>query len=128
MTLRAVVIVALCNSLSSGALRQGESPIGTYKLAFQPRSEIVTATLTIARRDSGYRATIDMQQLHRLVTSDSVSVVNGRVRAYLPNETAGLTFEFGIDKPRDDKFLVHLDDGDMRGPLTVERVKPKSAP
>src|SRR5262245_63850481 len=110
--MRAAGLIALiCCSLARSSLPQAESPVGTYKLTFQPRSEVVTATLTIARRDSGYRATIDMRQLHRLVTSDSVSVVNGRLRAYLPNETADLTFEFGIAKSGDDKCLVHLDDG-----------------
>ena len=124
--MRMPVAIALCWTLATLLVRQGENPVGTYKLTFQPRSEVVTATLRIARRDSGYRATIDMAQLHRLVTSDSVSVVDGRVRAYLPNETADLTFEFGIEKPRDDKFLVHLDDIDLRGALVVERVKPRS--
>jgi hypothetical protein len=126
--MRSAFVAGLCCAISALPSRQGESPLGTYRLTFQPRSEVVSATLTIARRDSGYRATIDMRQLHRLVTSDSVLVVDGRLRAYLPNETADLTFEFGIDKPRNDSFLVHLDDGDRRGPLTVERVKPKSAP
>jgi hypothetical protein len=126
--MRVAVVLALCGLLSGSRSRQGESPVGTYELTFQPRSEVMTATLTIARRDSGYRATIDMRQLHRPVTSDSVSVVDGRLRAYLPNETADLTFEFGIEKPRNDNFLVHFDDGDLRGPLAVERVKPKSAP
>ena len=126
--MRSAFVVALCCVISAMPSRQGESPVGTYKLTFQPRSEVVTATLTIARRDSGYRATIDMRQLHRLVTSDSVSVVDGRLRAYLPNETADVTFEFGIGQPRNDSFLVHLDDSDLRGPLTVERVKPRSGP
>jgi len=82
--MRSAFVGALCCVISALPSRQGESPVGTYKLTFQPRSEVVTATLTIARRDSGYRATIS--------------------------------------------FLVHFDDGDMRGPLTVERVKPKGAP
>ena len=100
---------------------QGESPVGTYELTFQPRAEVMTATLVIARRDSGYRASITMRQLRRVVTSDSVSVTDGRLHVYLPSEVADLTFDFGIQKPKDDVFLVHLDDGDMHGPLQVGR-------
>ena len=104
---------------------QGESPVGTYQLTFQPRAEVMTATLVIARRDSGYRASITMRQLRRVVTSDSVSVTDGRLHVFLPSEVADLTFDFGIQKPRDDVFLVHLDDGDMHGPLQVGRPAPK---
>jgi hypothetical protein len=104
---------------------QGESPVGTYQLTFQPRTEVMTATLVIARRDSGYRASITMRQLRRVVTSDSVSVTDGRLHVFLPSEVADLTFDFGIQKPRDDVFLVHLDDGDMHGPLQVGRPAPK---
>jgi len=100
---------------------QGESPVGTYTLTFQPRAEVMTATLVIARRDSGYRASITMRQLRRVVTSDSVSVTDGRMHVYLPNEVADLTFDFGIQTPKDDVFLVHLLDGDMHGPLEVGR-------
>ena len=104
---------------------QGESPVGTYQLTFQPRAEVMTATLVIARRDSGYRASITMRQLRRVVTSDSVSVTDGRLHVFLPSEVADHTFDFGIQKPRDDVFLVHLDDGDMHGPLQVGRPAPK---
>jgi len=107
--------IALCCVL------QGESPVGSYTLTFQPRAEVMTATLVIARRDSGYRASITMRQLRRVVTSDSVSVTDGRLHVYIPSEVADLTFDFGIQKPRDDVFLVHLDDGDMHGPLQVGR-------
>lgn len=100
---------------------QGESPVGTYSLAFQPRTEVMTATLVIAKRDSGYRATITMRQLRQVVTSDSVSLLDGRLHVYIPNDVADLTFDFGVDKPRDDAFLVHLLDGDMHGPLQVGR-------
>jgi hypothetical protein len=115
MTMLTLLGFALCCSL------QGENPVGTYALTFQPRAEVMTATLVIARRDSGYRASITMRQLRRVVTSDSVSVVDGRLHVYVPNEVADLTFDFGIDRPRDDVFLVHLDDGDMHGPLQVGR-------
>ncbi|HEV8448839.1 MAG TPA: hypothetical protein VGQ44_18540 [Gemmatimonadaceae bacterium] len=107
--------IAFCCAL------QGENPVGTYTLTFQPRAEVMTATLVIARRDSGYRASITMRQLRRVVTSDSVSVTDGRLHVYLPSEVADLTFDFGIQKPKDDVFLVHLDDGDMHGLLQVGR-------
>lgn len=117
--MNALVALALCCAM------QGESPVGTYQLTFQPRAEVMTATLVIARRDSGYRASITMRQLRRVVTSDSVSVVDGRLHVYLPSEVADLTFDFGIDKPRTDVFLVHFDDGDLHGPLQVGRPAPK---
>jgi hypothetical protein len=120
--MRSVIMLACCLALG----QQGESPVGTYNLSFQPRAEVMTATLVIAKRDSGYKARITMRQLRRVVTSDSVSVLNGRVRVYIPSEVADLTFEFGLGRPDDDRFLVHLDDGDMRGPLSVERAKPRS--
>jgi hypothetical protein len=85
----------------------------------------MTATLVIARRDSGYRASITMRQLRRVVMSDSVSVVDGRLHVYMPNEVADLTFDFGIQKPANDTFLVHLDNDDMRGALQVGRQPPK---
>jgi hypothetical protein len=119
MTMLTVLGFALCCAF------QGENPVGTYALTFQPRAEVMTATLVIARRDSGYRASVTMRQLHRVVTSDSVSVVDGRLHVYIPNEVADLTFDFGIDRPRDDTFLVHLDDGDMHGSLQVGRPAPK---
>src|SRR5262245_4864518 len=114
-----IMALALCCAI------QAESPIGTYELTFQPRAEVMTATLVIARRDSGYRASITMRQLRRVVTSDSVSVSDGRLHVYLPNEVADLTFDFRLDRPRDDVFLVHLLDGDMRGSLQVGRPAPK---
>ena len=117
--MQTMVALALCCAV------QGESPVGTYQLTFQPRAEVMTATLVIARRDSGYRASITMRQLRRVVTSDSVSVTDGRLHVYIPSEVADLTFDFGIQKPRDDVFLVHLDDGDMHGPLQVGRPAPK---
>jgi hypothetical protein len=117
--MQTLLALALCCAM------QGESPVGTYTLAFQPRAEVMTATLVIARRDSGYRASVTMRQLRRVVTSDSVSVVDGRLHVYLPSEIADLTFDFGIQKPKDDAFLVHLDDGDMHGPLQVGRPAPK---
>jgi hypothetical protein len=117
--MHALLALALC------CAAQGENPVGTYALTFQPRSEVMTATLVIARRDSGYRASITMRQLRRVVTSDSVSITDGRLHVYLPNEVADVTFDFGVQKPRDDVFLVHLDDGDMRGPLQVGRPAPK---
>ena len=110
-----LMALALCCAV------QGESPVGTYALTFQPRAEVVTATLVIARRDSGYRASITMRQLGRAVTSDSVSVVDGRLHVYIPNDVADLTFDFGVQKPSDDVFLVHLLDGDLHGPLQVGR-------
>jgi hypothetical protein len=119
MTMLTLIGLALCCAM------QGETPVGTYTLTFQPRSEVMTATLVIARRDSGYRATITMRQLRHVVTSDSVSVTDGRLRVYLPNDVADLTFDFGIDRPRDDVFLVHLDEGDMHGALQVGRPAPK---
>lgn len=117
--MQTLLALALCCAM------QGESPVGTYTLTFQPRAEVMTATLVIARRDSGYRASVTMRQLRRVVTSDSVSVVDGRLHVYLPSEIADLTFDFGIQKPKDDAFLVHLDDGDMHGPLQVGRPAPK---
>ena len=102
-------------------LLQGESPAGTYDLTFQPRSEVMSATLVIAKRDSGYRARISMRQLRGTVTTDSVSVRDGRVRVYAPNDVADLTFEFTLPSGSEGTFLVHLLDGDMRGPLRVER-------
>jgi hypothetical protein len=114
-----LLALALCCTV------QGVNPVGTYALTFQPRNEVTTATLVIARRDSGYRASITMRQLGHVVTSDSVSVVDGRLHVYLPNETADLTFDFGIDRPREDVFLVHLLDGDLHGPLQVVRPAPK---
>ena len=114
-----VIALVLCWML------QGESPVGTYQLTFQPRAEVMTATLVIARRDSGYRASITMRQLRRVVTSDSVSVVDGRLHVYMPNEVADLTFDFGIQKPTNDTFLVHLDNDEMRGALQVGRPAPK---
>ena len=120
MIVRSILLALLV----SVAEPQSESPVGTFNLSFQPRAEVMFAKLTIAQRDSGYRASIVMRQLRRTVTSDSVTVVDRRVRVYLPSEMADLTFEFGLDHPRDDTFLVHLDDGDMRGPLTVVREKP----
>jgi hypothetical protein len=107
--------LALCCAI------QGDSPVGTYTLTFQPRAEVMTATLVIARRDSGYRASITMRQLRGTVTSDSVSITDGRLHVYLPNDVADLTFDFGVQKPQDDVFLVHLLDGDMHGPLQVGR-------
>ena len=115
--MHAFFTLALCCAL------QGEGPVGTYQLTFQPRTEVMTATLVIAKRDSGYRATITMRQLRHVVTSDSVSVVDGRVHVYLPNDVADLTLDFGIDHPRNDAFLVHLLDGDMNGSLQVQRAK-----
>jgi hypothetical protein len=114
-----LLALALC------CVAQGENPVGTYTLTFQPRAEVMTATLVIARRDSGYRASITMRQLRRVVTSDSVSITDGRLHVYVPNEVADLTFDFGVQKPRDDVFLVHLLDGDMNGPLQVRRPVPK---
>ena len=107
---------------------QGESPVGTYKLEFQPRAEVVTATLVITARDSGYRASITMRQLRAPATSDSVFMVNGRIRVYIPSEVADLTFEFTPSKPNDDRFHVHLDHDDMRGGLKVERVQSPAPP
>ena len=114
-----LLALALCCAV------QGESPVGTYTLTFQPRAEVVTATVVIARRDSGYRASITMRQLGHVVTSDSVSVLDGRLHVYIPNDVADLTFDFGIEKPRDDVFLVHLLDGDLHGPMQVGRPAPK---
>jgi hypothetical protein len=105
-------------------LFQGESPAGTYELTFQPRAEVMAATLVIAKRDSGYRARVTMRQLRGTVTTDSVSVRDGRVRVYAPNDVADLTFEFTLPAGSDGRFLVHLLDGDMRGPLRVERKTP----
>lgn len=103
-------------------LLQGTSPVGTYELTFQPRSEVMSATLVIAKRDSGYRASLTMAQLHGTVRSDSVSLLpDGRVRVYVPNDVADVTFEFGLDGPDSDTFLVHLLDGDLTGPLAVKR-------
>lgn len=117
--MQTLLALALCCAV------QGESPVGTYTLTFQPRSEVMTATLVIALRDSGYRASITMRQLRRVVTSDSVSVADGRLHVYLPNEVADLTFDFGVTKPNNDVFLVHLLDGDMHGPMQVDRPAPK---
>lgn len=109
--------------LSLLALVQGASPVGKYELTFQPRSEVMSATLVIAARDSGYTASLTMSQLHGTVKSDSVSLLaDGRVRVYVPNDVADMTFEFGISGPRDDTFLVHLLDGDLTGAVTVKRV------
>ena len=105
------------------ALLQGSSPVGRYELTFQPRYEVMSATLVIAKRDSGYKASLTMRQLHGTVTSDSVSVsTDGRVRVFVPNDVADMTFEFGVDHPREDTFLVHLLDGDLHGPLGVKRL------
>lgn len=105
------------------ALFQGVSPVGKYELTFQPRSEVMSATLVIAARDSGYTASLTMRQLHGTVKSDSVSLLpDGRVRVYVPNDVADMTFEFGLAGPRDDTFLVHLLDGDLTGTLAVKRV------
>jgi hypothetical protein len=62
-----------------------------------------------------------MRQLRGPVTSDSVSVRDGRVRVYAPNDVADLTFEFTLPSGSGGTFVVHLLDGDMRGPLRVER-------
>lgn len=103
-------------------LFQGVSPVGTYELTFQPRSEVMSATLVIAARDSGYTARLTMRQLQGTVKSDSVSLLpDGRVRVYVPNDVADMTFQFGLAGPRANTFLVHLLDGDLTGPLTVKR-------
>lgn len=105
---------------------QGANPVGTYKLTFQPRSEVMNATIVIARRDSGgrYHASISMRQLGpRPAETDSVVVTDGRVRVYAPTDVADVTFEFGVEKPSNDNFIFHFDDGDMRGALGVERPK-----
>ena len=118
--MHALLALALCCAI------QGESPVGTYALTFQPRSEVMTATLVIS-----LGATAGIERASRcascagVVTSDSVSITDGRLHVYLPNEVADLTFDFGVQKPRDDVFLVHLDDGDMHGPLQVGRPAPK---
>lgn len=117
----AVVLVLLAHLL------QGESPVGTYDLTFQPRTEVMSATIVIAKRDSGYRARVTMRQLGTPVTTDSVSVRDGRVRVYAPNDVADLTFEFRLPAGTDGTFLVHLLDGDMRGPLHIERRTPAPA-
>ena len=105
------------------SLVQGVSPVGKYELMFQPRSEVMSATLVIAARDSGYTASLTMRQLQGTVKSDSVSVLpDGRVRVYVPNDVADMTFQFGLASPGDDTFLVHLLDGDLTGPLTVKRL------
>jgi hypothetical protein len=106
-------------------LFQGESPVGSYVLTFQPRAEVAIATLVIARRDSGYRARVTMRQFRGPVTTDSVTVRDGRVRVYVPNDVADVTFEFVLPGGSDGTFLVHLLDGDLHGPLKVERRKPK---
>ena len=104
-------------------LFQGVSPVGKYELSFQPRTEVMSATLVIAARDSGYTASLTMRQLHGTVKSDSVSLLpDGRVRVYVPNDVADMTFQFGLAGPRDDTFLVHLLDGDLTGPVVVKRV------
>lgn len=104
-------------------LFQGVSPVGKYELTFQPRTEVMSATLVIATRDSGYSASLTMRQLHGTVKSDSVSLLpDGRVRVFVPNDVADVTFEFGLAGPREDTFLVHLLDGDMTGPVAVKRV------
>ena len=117
----AVVLVLLAH------LFQGESPVGTYDLTFQPRTEVMSATVVIAKRDSGYRARVTMRQLGSPVTTDSVSVRDGRVRIYAPSDVADLTFEFTLPAGTDGTFLVHLLDGDMRGPLRIERRTPAPA-
>ncbi|HET7373013.1 MAG TPA: hypothetical protein VFJ20_06485 [Gemmatimonadaceae bacterium] len=105
------------------ALLQGSSPVGRYELTFQPRYEVMSAALVIVKRDSGYTAKLTMAQLHGTVASDSVSLMpDGRVRVFVPNEVADVTFEFGVDHPREDTFLVHLLDGDLHGPLGVKRL------
>lgn len=105
------------------AVQQGVSPVGKYELTFQPRTEVMSATLVISPRDSGYTASLTMRQLHGTVKSDSVSILpDGRLRVFVPNDVADVTFEFGVAGPRDDTFLVHLLDGDMTGPVAVKRV------
>ncbi len=105
------------------SLLQGASPVGKYELTFQPRTEVMSATLVIAKRDSGYRASLTMRQLHGTVTSDSVSVTaEGRVRVYMPNDVADATFEFGLTRPNGDTFLFHFLDGDLTGPVSVRRL------
>jgi hypothetical protein len=104
-------------------LMQGVSPAGKYELTFQPRSEVMSATLVIAARDSGYTASLTMRQLHGTVKSDSVSLLpDGRVRVFVPNDVADMTFQFRLAGHGDDTFLVHLLDGDLTGPVAVKRV------
>src|SRR5204863_6479054 len=96
---------------------------GTYAIHFTPRSEPWTLPLIIAVRPGGYRATIPAGRLAHAVSSDSVMVQDGRVHVYMPNDIADFTFDCGVQASPTDWFLLHFDDGDMRGLLVVDRPK-----
>ena len=123
------ILLAAASLVATPPAPRTIDPVGDYVWSFRIQDEVVRGTMTIAKADTGYRATFTSDRHEGTTVARSVKVDGNHVVAEAVGEFGEFTLDMQLgEAPIKATYKLLTNDGPASGAMTVERVEKKSPP